>query len=190
MGALNMQKSDARLDTRTFKEFGDNINKWEPIENDLMEKFVKMYTKEFGGGYDYYRSLGFRGKGIERDIRKTNALPDFAVSFTAGPLAGRETRVEIQGMEPDRPSFHIKMHKVLNAIKNNGVIVHVSAVGSDRERLTWLTSEHLKIFVDATWTVPYPGTVCKEFPEGKPAIHVNDSQCIFRKTKKENDHEK
>jgi hypothetical protein len=167
---------DARLDSRTYEELEASINKFEQLEDMVISIFCSKYKDEYGGDISY-ENYGFRAKGLERDIGKTNALPDFKIKCTAGPLKGEPT-VEVQCMQYDRPHFHIKKPKLNKAIETKSIFIQLSALDSPNERFAVITPG---IMLDLEYKsraifgiVGYPGTVCGNYPNGKPAYRILD----------------
>ena len=167
---------DARLDNRTYEEMFESIKKFEIIEEKIMTLFCNRYKASFGGEVKY-TNYGFRQMGLERDINKTNALPDFFFSCTEGPFKG-DTTVEVQAMKYDIPQFHIKKPKLHKTIETKSIFIQYSGLDTPNNRYAVITpgimldiQQRSKLLFGI---VGYPGTICGDYPNGKPAYRVLD----------------
>jgi len=178
---------DSRLDNRDYKEMGDNIEKWENIEEKVVLNFRKFYINDYGGKIAI-KNFGFRKKGLEKDVHNIDIDPDFKISFEKGPFEGSEITTEVQAMEPDYKQFHIKKHKVDKSIETNSLFIHMSACGKQNERFIVLKTDSLQKFVSKSveefGIVGFPGTQCSDFPEGKPCYRFKDDWFAWNFTNK------
>ena len=168
---------DSRLDNRTYDEMGRNIEEWEDVEECTTKVFSKFYLRKHGGKASIANN-GFRRKGLEKDVQKTDHEPDFVISFTEGPFKNKKIKLEVQGMKPDYAQFHIKLHKVEKALNLDACFLQMSAIGKKTQRFSLILPEQLsKLKAKSGQTfgvVGFPGTISKDFPEGKPALRFKD----------------
>lgn len=178
---------DSRLDKRSYKEMGENIDKWEPLEEKAVQIFQKVYINNYGGDVKIV-DFGFRRKGLELNVDNIDIEPDFKISFEKGPFEGKAMTIEIQAMEPDYKQFHIKKHKVNKAINTNSLFLHMSAIGRESERFIVLKpkslEEFVKVSIEKFGVVGFPGTICPEFPLGKPCYRFRDDWFTWNFTNK------
>lgn len=169
---------DGRLDKRSYDEFEKSLEKWEPFEERAIKAFAKMYINTYGGEVNILDS-GFRNVGLEKDVTKINTEPDFKLEISEGILKNKNIIVEVQCMEPDYNKFHIKKHKVDKAISNKSYFLHMSALDKENERFIMITSAKLEQITTKSLRnfniVGFPGTVCSDFPSGKPAYRYLDT---------------
>lgn len=167
---------DARLDSRTYSEMYDSMKKFEVVEEYTIQEFCGRYRITHGGSVSY-QNYGFRQAGLEKDITKTNALPDFSVECEHGPM--KKELVEVQGMQYDVNRFHIKTSKFHKALETGAYLIHLSGLKTPNERFVVISPQRLEEFKEKSMRdfgiVSYPGTVCKDFPRGKPAYRFPDS---------------
>ncbi|MFA5887652.1 MAG: hypothetical protein WC852_02995 [Candidatus Nanoarchaeia archaeon] len=172
-----MEKSDGRLDTRDYDEMFKNIEEWEETEKKVINIFKRDYIKKYGGEVQI-ENYGFREKGLEKDVTKIDIEPDFIVTFSEGPFKNKRLIFEVQGMEPDYSQFHIKLHKMDKAIQLQAFFIQMNSIGKINERYALISPEELSKFKEKSLSffgiVGFPGTKCREFPNGKSAYRIKN----------------